>query len=104
MCDRRPIVIEGQTMKGMRSGLCAAHRSHVTGEPAERMHKGTEAHAGAASGAQDLLRTSGGRLHGGLGLGLGVARGFTEALRGKLTIEDTPGGCATFALTLPTAP
>ncbi len=36
----------------------------------------------------------------GLGLGLAVARGFTRAIGGDLTFEDTPGGGATFVFTL----
>ncbi|MEU7577521.1 sensor histidine kinase KdpD [Streptomyces sp. NPDC041068] len=36
----------------------------------------------------------------GVGLGLAVARGFTEAMDGTLTAEDTPGGGLTMALTL----
>jgi two-component system sensor histidine kinase KdpD len=38
---------------------------------------------------------------GGLGLGLAIARGIIETHHGRLTIEDTPGGGATFVLTLP---
>ncbi|MGW0604251.1 ATP-binding protein [Streptomyces sp. NPDC002640] len=37
----------------------------------------------------------------GVGLGLAVARGFAEAMRGALTAEDTPGGGLTMVLTLP---
>ncbi|MFJ5646052.1 DUF4118 domain-containing protein [Streptomyces sp. NPDC093223] len=40
----------------------------------------------------------------GVGLGLAVARGFTEAMGGTLTAEDTPGGGLTMVLSLPTAP
>ncbi|MGA5451515.1 DUF4118 domain-containing protein [Streptomyces umbrinus] len=40
----------------------------------------------------------------GVGLGLAVARGFAEAMRGTLTAEDTPGGGLTMVLTLPAAP
>jgi two-component system, OmpR family, sensor histidine kinase KdpD len=39
----------------------------------------------------------------GLGLGLAIAHGFVEAIGGELTLEDTPGGGATFVFTLPTA-
>ncbi|MEV0993206.1 sensor histidine kinase KdpD [Streptomyces sp. NPDC049949] len=39
----------------------------------------------------------------GVGLGLAVARGFTEAVGGTLTAEDTPGGGLTMVLTLPIA-
>ncbi|PSK85992.1 two-component system sensor histidine kinase KdpD [Murinocardiopsis flavida] len=37
----------------------------------------------------------------GVGLGLAVARGFTEAMGGTLTAEDTPGGGLTMVFTLP---
>ncbi|MFI1471289.1 ATP-binding protein [Streptomyces wuyuanensis] len=37
----------------------------------------------------------------GVGLGLAVARGFTEAIGGTLTAEDTPGGGLTMVITLP---
>ena len=36
----------------------------------------------------------------GIGLGLAVARGFTDASGGELTVEDTPGGGATFVFSL----
>jgi two-component system, OmpR family, sensor histidine kinase KdpD len=39
----------------------------------------------------------------GVGLGLAVARGFTEAMGGDLAVEDTPGGGLTVVLTLPLA-
>ncbi|CAL9639510.1 ATP-binding protein [Streptomyces sp. enrichment culture] len=40
----------------------------------------------------------------GVGLGLAVARGFTEALGGTLHAEDTPGGGLTMVLAVRTAP
>ncbi|MBK3567682.1 sensor histidine kinase KdpD [Streptomyces sp. MBT62] len=40
----------------------------------------------------------------GVGLGLAVARGFTEALGGTLSAEDTPGGGLTMVLSLQLAP
>jgi two-component system sensor histidine kinase KdpD len=39
----------------------------------------------------------------GLGLGLAVARGLTEAMGGTLTVEDTPGGGLTLVLDMPIA-
>ena len=37
----------------------------------------------------------------GIGLGLAIARGLTEAMGGSVTIEDTPGGGATLVVDLP---
>src|SRR5882757_9070030 len=37
----------------------------------------------------------------GVGLGLSVARGFTEAIGGTLSAEDTPGGGLTVVISLP---
>jgi two-component system sensor histidine kinase KdpD len=39
----------------------------------------------------------------GAGLGLAIAKGFVELMDGELWIEDTPGGGATFAFSLPGA-
>lgn len=39
----------------------------------------------------------------GLGLGLAIARGFTEAMAGTITPTDTPGGGLTMTLTVPTS-
>jgi two-component system, OmpR family, sensor histidine kinase KdpD len=47
--------------------------------------------------------TAGGLRPGGLGLGLAIAKGFTEAMGGDLSVEDTPGGGATFVFSLPRA-
>ncbi len=41
---------------------------------------------------------------GGLGLGLAIARGFTEAMAGSLAASETPGGGLTMTITLPAAP
>jgi len=46
------------------------------------------------------LGDRGGASPNGLGLGLAVARGFIHAVGGDLTFEDTPGGGATFVVTL----
>ncbi len=40
----------------------------------------------------------------GVGLGLAVARGFTDAMDGELTLEDTPGGGLTTVISLPGQP
>jgi K+-sensing histidine kinase KdpD len=43
------------------------------------------------------------RADGGLGLGLAIARGFTEAMGGTLTPSETPHGGLTMTVTLPAA-
>jgi two-component system sensor histidine kinase KdpD len=42
------------------------------------------------------------RNHGGVGLGLAVAKGFAEAMGGAIGAADTPGGGLTIKVTLPT--
>jgi two-component system sensor histidine kinase KdpD len=37
----------------------------------------------------------------GVGLGLSVAKGFTEAMGGSIRAEDTPGGGLTMVISLP---
>ena len=39
----------------------------------------------------------------GVGLGLALSRGLTEAMGGTLTAEDTPGGGLTMTVSLPAA-
>jgi two-component system sensor histidine kinase KdpD len=39
----------------------------------------------------------------GVGLGLALSRGLTDAMGGTLTAEDTPGGGLTMAVSLPAA-
>jgi two-component system sensor histidine kinase KdpD len=41
--------------------------------------------------------------HPGVGLGLAVAKGFAEAMGGRITATDTPGGGLTVQITLPVA-
>jgi two-component system sensor histidine kinase KdpD len=63
----------------------------VPDEAKERIFEPFQRHGDAPRGA-------------GVGLGLAVARGFTEAMNGTLNAEDTPGGGLTMVLTLRAAP
>jgi len=47
--------------------------------------------------------TRGGGHHPGVGLGLAVAKGFAEAMGGRISASDTPGGGLTVRVTLPVA-
>jgi two-component system OmpR family sensor kinase len=43
------------------------------------------------------------RTKGGTGLGLSIVRGLVEAMGGQVSVNDTPGGGATFTVSLPAA-
>jgi signal transduction histidine kinase len=61
---------------------------------------------GVPPGDRDRIFQPFQRLHdrgGGLGLGLAIARGFTEAMNGSLTAGDTRGGGLTMTIDLPAA-
>jgi two-component system sensor histidine kinase KdpD len=60
--------------------------------------------AGAREAAFQPFQRLNDHTGGGLGLGLAIARGFTEAQGGTLTPSDTPGGGLTMTVSLPAAP
>jgi signal transduction histidine kinase len=39
-----------------------------------------------------------------IGLGLAISQGIVAAHQGRIRVEDTPGGGATFVITLPRSP
>jgi len=53
---------------------------------------------------QPFQRLGDAQSRGGVGLGLAVARGFTEAIGGELQLEDTPGGGTTMTFGFRVAP
>ncbi|MFD4644363.1 DUF4118 domain-containing protein [Lentzea sp. NPDC058436] len=57
--------------------------------------------AGTAEQVFAPFQRLGDRTPGGVGLGLSVAKGFTEAMGGTITMEDTPGGGLTVVISLP---
>jgi two-component system sensor histidine kinase KdpD len=59
-------------------------------QPFQRL--GDSPSQGTVDGDQNLVA--------GIGLGLAVARGFTRAMGGELTLEDTPGGGTTMVVEL----
>jgi len=73
---------------------------HGPGIPAERWEEAFASFRRLGSPDRGQL---GDRGPGGLGLGLAVARGFTEAMGGELTPATTPGGGLTMRLSLPIA-
>ena len=84
-----------------RSRGVASHR-----HTAPRSSCGSSTTAGACrSGTADEVfapfQRLGDRTPGGVGLGLSVAKGFTEAMGGTISTEDTPGGGLTVVISLP---
>jgi two-component system OmpR family sensor kinase len=49
------------------------------------------------------LERSDTRTKGGTGLGLSVVKSLVEAMNGQVTVSETPGGGATFTVSLPPA-
>lgn len=58
---------------------------------------------GAAQRIFQPFQRMGDHSRGGVGLGLAIARGFVDAIGGELTLEDTPGGGATFRFLVATS-
>ncbi|MFD9380426.1 ATP-binding protein [Streptomyces sp. NPDC059999] len=86
----RPVHVSASAL-GNRVELRVVDRGPgVPDEAKDRIFEPFQRHGDAPRGA-------------GVGLGLAVARGFTEAIGGTLTAEDTPGGGLTMVITLPMA-
>jgi two-component system, OmpR family, sensor histidine kinase KdpD len=105
------VTLRGSTFpEGRDRGTRSEQSDQATGRrlvpPSDRVElRVVDAGPGVARGESDRLfapfQRLGDREPRGLGLGLSVAKGFTEAMGGTLTAEDTPGGGLTVAVSLP---
>ncbi|MFD7627744.1 ATP-binding protein [Streptomyces sp. NPDC059851] len=86
----RPVLVSASALANRVELRVVDGGPGVPDEAKERIFEPFQRHGDAPRGA-------------GVGLGLAVARGFTEAVGGTLTAEDTPGGGLTMVLTLPIA-
>jgi two-component system sensor histidine kinase KdpD len=81
-----------------RLGDSAAQRVSVEGGGGRRVGDSAAQRASVEGGG---VPANGGLAIPGLGLGLAVAKGFTEAMGGTIRAEDTPGGGLTMVIALP---
>ncbi|MER5490282.1 sensor histidine kinase KdpD [Streptomyces sp. NPDC002490] len=86
-----PVLVSASAMAGRVEIRVVDRGPGVPEEAKERIFEPFQRHGDAPRGA-------------GVGLGLAVARGFTESMGGTLTAEDTPGGGLTMVLSLRCAP
>jgi two-component system, OmpR family, sensor histidine kinase KdpD len=85
------VLVDAETLDGDRVSLRVVdHGPGVAEDEWTRMFAPFQRLHDRASGA-------------GLGLGLAIARGFTEAMHGSLVPSRTPGGGLTMTVTLPRA-
>ncbi|MFD8985513.1 ATP-binding protein, partial [Streptomyces sp. NPDC059564] len=84
----RPVNVSASALRDRVELRVVDRGPGVPDEAKERIFEPFQRHGDAPRGA-------------GVGLGLAVARGFTEAMGGSLAAEDTPGGGLTMVLTLP---
>jgi two-component system sensor histidine kinase KdpD len=106
-----PVTLRGSAFpEGRDRGTRSGQSDQATGRrlvpPSHRVElRVVDAGPGVARGESDRLfapfQRLGDREPRGLGLGLTVAKGFTEAMGGTLTAEDTPGGGLTVVVSLP---
>jgi two-component system sensor histidine kinase KdpD len=88
--DHRPVLVSASVLGDRLELRVIDQGPGIPDEDKARIFEPFQRHGDAPAGT-------------GVGLGLAVARGFTEAVGGTLTAEDTPGGGLTMVLTLPVA-
>ncbi|MBV8931980.1 MAG: DUF4118 domain-containing protein, partial [Kutzneria sp.] len=90
---------EGQRNESVVAVRASAHADHVELRVVDR-GRGLPKRAGEAMFAP-FQRLGDRDATSGVGLGLSVAKGFTEAMGGTIEAEDTPGGGLTVVISLP---
>ena len=88
---RRPCVVSGRDGRPGRGSRVVDHGPGVPDADKESLFEPFQRLGDAPAGE-------------GVGLGLAVARGLTEAMGGTLTATDTAGGGLTMTVTLPARP
>ncbi len=88
-----PVEVTAQR-RGEQAALSVV--DHGPGIPAERRRRAFDRFT--------QLEPSQTRAHGGTGLGLSIVGGLTEAMGGEISLDETPGGGASFTILLPLRP
>ncbi|SFR02779.1 two-component system, OmpR family, sensor histidine kinase KdpD [Lentzea waywayandensis] len=103
MSPRRPVDVDGDGQVAQDEPEIAV-RASAHGDQVELrvVDHGPGLHKKAVQGVFTPFQRLGDRdATPGVGLGLSVAKGFTEAMGGEITAEDTPGGGLTVVISLP---
>jgi two-component system sensor histidine kinase KdpD len=98
-------VVDNALRHGAGSGVAIRGSAHADRVELRVVDRGPGVPAAEMSGLFAPFQRLGDRdATTGMGLGLSVARGFVEAMDGRLSAEDTPGGGLTVVVSLPAAP
>jgi two-component system sensor histidine kinase KdpD len=100
----RPPELHAELVDGTVLLEVVDHGQGVPDEQKERVFEPFSTYPSARVGqaaARPLTRV--GDRHPGVGLGLAVAKGFAEAMGGRIVAKDTPGGGLTVQIALPAA-
>ncbi len=92
---------EGRKVSIAATPLPTSHAAYIQIQVADQ---GPGAHPGGWEEMFVPFQRLGDTTPGGVGLGLAIARGFTEAMGGSISPSTTPGGGLTMTIRLPAAP